>query len=92
MSEKQNYHIGNGVARVTAVHKDRYELNSELGHLYGRLKPSAYSEGTNFYPTVGDYVRVDLISGGDSRIVETLPRTTYFSRLDPSSAGRWRCV
>ncbi|MFR9189034.1 MAG: GTPase RsgA [Anaerotruncus massiliensis (ex Togo et al. 2019)] len=38
-------------------------------------------------PTVGDFVLLDWREDGESRILETLPRRTRFSRRDPSSSG-----
>lgn len=75
-------------ARITAVHKERYELVSRLGINCGKLKSSAYfhTDGACF-PTVGDFVLIEEVPGGDSRILQTLPRRSYFSRLDPSPDG-----
>ena len=53
------------------------------------LKASAYFDGDELYPTVGDVVRLEWQPAGDSRITATMPRKTYFSRLDPSSFGHW---
>lgn len=76
------------VARVTAVHKGRYELVCEYGQIYGRLKTSVYyANGEEPFPTTGDFVLIDYIFDGDSRIVKTLERMSFFSRLDPSSKG-----
>ena len=72
-----------GVARITAVHKERYAIVSELGEGYARLKSSRYYIGGEEFPTVGDFVRILYNESGDSQIVETLPRRTYFSRRDP---------
>lgn len=73
------------VARITAEHRERYELIGEQGAFFGRLKSSEYySEAQKVFPTVGDFVLVDMNSGGDSRIVETLPRRSVFERPDPS--------
>ena len=77
------------LGRVTAVHKGRYELVCEKGGCFGQLKKSVYLEGTENFPTVGDFVELQYNETGDSRIVKTLPRTSFFSRLDPSSAGHW---
>ncbi len=74
-------------ARITAVHKNRYELFSSQGFGFGQLKPSVYYHGNELFPTVGDFVLIHHQPLGDSYIEKTLPRTTYFSRLDPSSAG-----
>lgn len=71
------------VARITAVHKERYAIVSDYGEGYAKLKASQYFTGYAEYPTVGDFVRIIYNASGDSRIVETLPRRTYFSRRDP---------
>ena len=74
-------------ARVTAVHRDRFELVCAQGSCYGRLKAAQYYAGGEPFPTTGDYVMIDYLPDGDSRITRTLARRSYFSRLDPSSAG-----
>jgi len=72
-------------ARVTAVHRERFELICEHGEVFGRLKASVYfGEGTEPFPTTGDYVLLDYNPGGDSRVIKTLPRRTFFSRRDPT--------
>ncbi len=71
-------------ARITAVHKERYELVCEYGLGYARLKTKEYYNGTEDFPTAGDFVRIDYIPNGDSRIIRTLPRRTFFSRRDPT--------
>ena len=70
-------------ARITAVHKERYALVCEHGETYGRLKTKEYFGGFEEFPTTGDFVMIDYNPGGDSRIVKTLPRKTFFSRRDP---------
>ena len=75
------------LARVTAVHRDRYELISQQGVLFGRLKAAAYYGGDALFPTVGDFVWVDAVGEGDCRIRRTAPRKTCFTRLDPSASG-----
>ncbi|MEG0944689.1 MAG: ribosome small subunit-dependent GTPase A, partial [Angelakisella sp.] len=76
----------NGIpARVTAVHKERYEVICPMGTTHGRLKSSIYfGSGQQSFPTVGDFVVLEYNSTGDSMIVETLPRSAYFSRRDPT--------
>lgn len=69
-------------ARVTAVHKDRYQLICEHGEIYGRLKTKTYYAGSEAFPTTGDFVMIQYISTGDSLILKTLPRTSKFSRND----------
>ncbi|MEA4833155.1 MAG: ribosome small subunit-dependent GTPase A [Oscillospiraceae bacterium] len=81
------------LARVTAVHKDRYELIFEQGGIYGCLKNAEYrgekaAMGVGeVFPTVGDFVLIDNYENSECRIIKTLERKSYFSRLDPSSAG-----
>ncbi len=71
-------------ARVTAVHKERYALVCEKGEAYARLKASTYfNDRTEAYPTAGDYVLIRYNSTGDSVIVRTLPRRSYFARRSP---------
>lgn len=71
-------------ARITAVHKERYELVSEYGSAFGRLKTSVYyTDGTEDFPTTGDFVLINFNPSGDSQIIKTLPRRSFFSRLDP---------
>lgn len=74
-------------ARVTAVYKDRFEIICSHGTGYARLKKGAYYSGEEPFPTTGDFVLLSWQDNGDSIIYKTLQRRTYFSRLDPSSAG-----
>jgi ribosome biogenesis GTPase len=70
-------------ARITAVHKERYELVCEHGETFGRLKTSIYyGQGMEAFPTVGDFVLIHYNSSGDSMIVKTLPRKSKFERND----------
>lgn len=72
-------------ARVTAVHKERYALICEQGECYGRLKAGVYfGREAEKFPTVGDFVTIAWNPGGDSVILRTLPRRTFFSRRDPT--------
>lgn len=72
-------------ARVTAVHKERYALICEHGEVFGRLKSSVYyNNETEDFPTTGDFVLFNYNSAGDSQIVKTLERKTFFSRRDPT--------
>ena len=71
-------------ARVTAVHRDRYELICEYGTVFGRLKSSVYYGQDEEFPTVGDFVLIQYVENGDSIIIKTLPRTSFFSRRDPT--------
>lgn len=76
-------------ARITAVHKERYELICEMGAGFGRLKSGNYYGGEEDFPTVGDFVEIEYNACGDSRIVRTFERRSGFYRLDPSSSGHW---
>jgi len=71
-------------ARITAVHKERYALVCAYGETYGRLKTKEYFGGCEEFPTTGDFVLINYISNGDSQIISTLPRRTFFSRRDPA--------
>jgi ribosome biogenesis GTPase len=72
-------------ARITAVHKERYELICEYGHTYGRLKTSIYYlDGLEAFPTTGDFVLINYNPSGDSQIIKTLNRKSFFSRRDPT--------
>jgi ribosome biogenesis GTPase len=71
-------------ARVTAVHRERYELDCEQGPTFGKLKSSVYFTGSpEEFPTTGDFVLIDYNQSGESRILQTLPRKSFFSRRDP---------
>lgn len=70
-------------ARVTAVHKGRFCVVSDYGEGYAQLKGKEYYYSDAVFPTVGDFVLIDFNSDGDSRIIKTLKRKTYFSRRDP---------
>lgn len=74
-------------ARITAVHREHFEFACEAGNGIAYLKASEYRAGNELFPTTGDFVMLDWQNNGPSRIVKTLPRKTYFSRLDPSSSG-----
>ncbi|MCL2637172.1 MAG: ribosome small subunit-dependent GTPase A [Oscillospiraceae bacterium] len=73
------------IARVTAVHRERYELICEFGHISAILKSGVYfNQQSEAFPTAGDFVLIDYNQSGDSRITKTLPRKTFFSRRDPT--------
>ncbi len=71
-------------ARVIAVHKERYKLICENGECYGRLKTREYYLDQENFPTAGDFVIINYNPTGDSMIVKTLPRRTFFMRKDPN--------
>ncbi|MCL1870324.1 MAG: ribosome small subunit-dependent GTPase A [Promicromonosporaceae bacterium] len=74
-------------ARVTAVHRDRYDVITEHGPRHARLKTSIYfsdDPGADAeFPTVGDAVTLQYVQDGDSLITATLERRSYFARRDP---------
>ncbi|MBQ1372174.1 MAG: ribosome small subunit-dependent GTPase A [Oscillospiraceae bacterium] len=72
-------------ARVTAQHKGRYEIVCERGFTHARLKTGEYYAGSEEFPTVGDYVMIRYLDNGDSQILATLPRRTFFSRREPGA-------
>ena len=79
-------------ARVTAVHKERYEIVCAYGITHARLKTKEYFVNTQDFPTTGDFVMVNYIDNGDSQILATLPRRTYFSRREPGPIPRDQAV
>lgn len=79
---------GSCMARVTAVHKERYTLICTVGQVFARLKTGAYYQNAQPLPTVGDFVRLRLVPGGDGQILSTLPRKSLFQRVDPATKGR----
>lgn len=70
-------------ARITAVHKGRFGIVSEFGEGFAQLKSKEYFYDGADFPTVGDFVLIDYVANGDSRITATLSRKTCFSRRDP---------
>ncbi len=70
-------------ARITAVHKGRFGIVSQYGESFAQLKSKEYFYDGEDFPTVGDFVLIDYVEDGDSRITATLKRKTYFSRRDP---------
>ncbi len=74
-------------ARVMSVHREQFGIVCAQGTGLARLKSGVYHQGTEVYPTAGDFVLLDWQPDGESRILKTLPRRSFFSRLDPSSAG-----
>ena len=79
-------------ARVTAVHRERYQLIGEKGECFGRLKAKEYHVEQAEYPTAGDYVTVQYVENGDSQILATQPRRTVFTRRAPGPVPRSQAV
>lgn len=69
-------------ARITAVHRGLFEIVCDAGTGTARLKAGCYRDGA-VIPTVGDFVQIDWVENGESRILKTLPRRTCFTRRDP---------
>lgn len=73
-------------ARIITTYKERYEIVSDKGMGYAKIKRGSFYDNPNaIYPTTGDFVLVDWNSTGDSMIIETLPRESSFSRMASSS-------
>ena len=85
-------HLPGIPARVTAVHKERYEIVCEHGITHARLKAKEYYVDTQDFPTTGDFVMIHYIDNGDSQIIATLPRKTFFSRREPGPVPRDQAV
>ena len=79
-------------ARVTAVHKERYEIVCAYGIRYARLKTREYFVDTRDFPTTGDFVMIQYVDNGDSLILATLTRKTFFSRREPGPIPRDQAV
>ncbi len=79
-------------ARVTAVHKERYEIVCEFGVTHARLKTKEYYVENRDFPTTGDFVMIHYIDNGDSQIIATLPRRTFFSRREPGPVPKDQAV
>lgn len=75
-------------ARIITTYRDRYEIVSDKGKGFARLKKGNFYDNPNaIYPTIGDFVMIEWNSMGDSQIIETLKRDSSFSRAS-SSADR----
>ena len=79
-------------ARITAQHKERYEIVCEHGITHARLKTKEYYVNQCIFPTTGDFVMVNHVPNGDSQIIATLPRRTFFSRREPGPVPKDQAV
>ena len=70
-------------ARIISVHKGRFGIVSQFGESFAQLKGKEYYFDGETFPTVGDFIMIDHNNDGDSRIIKTLERRTYFLRRDP---------
>ena len=72
-------------ARIITTYRDRYEIVSDKGKGFARLKKGSFYDNPNaIYPTIGDFVMIEWNSMGDSQIIETLERDSSFSRASSS--------
>ncbi len=73
-------------ARVLCIQRELYGLICQHGEVSGRLKAAVYFKNGAFesYPAVGDFVLISHNPSGESLIVKTLERKTFFSRRDPT--------
>ena len=79
-------------ARIIAQHKERYEIITPRGFAFARLKAGAYYAGQELFPTVGDYVLANDIETGDSLIISTLPRRSFFARMAPGPVPKEQAI
>ena len=79
-------------ARITAQYRERYEIVGPCGFAHARLKTGAYYAKDELFPTVGDYVMVNDIGNGDSLILNTLPRRSFFSRRAPGPVPKEQAI
>ncbi len=81
----------NQTARVSAVHKERFELLLDGQRIFGKLKSAVYYYNALVdFPTVGDEVEIAFNPFGDSQIIATLPRRTCIERANPDPAAKGR--
>ena len=76
-------------ARVTAVHKQRYQILCTQGETYAQLKTREYYLDGEVFPTTGDYVMIDYIPNGDSRILSTCPEKPASAAGTRTGESRW---
>lgn len=71
-------------ARITEVHRERYQAVCQHGEIAARLKGSYFhqTDDRSDYPAVGDFVLIRYNPGGSSMITRLLPRRSKFSRTD----------
>lgn len=93
-TENENTDDLTPLARVSAVRKERYALLTPEGERYAKLKSSVYfgADAPPAFPTTGDFVACRWNDSGDSLIVDTLPRRSYFARLNPTTRQQEQAV
>ena len=79
---------------ITAVHKERFEILFENGQTgFAKLKAGIYyGQGNEEFPTVGDWVEIEENVYGDSLILHTFPRHSFFFLLDPYPGAREQAI
>ena len=76
-------------ARVTAVHRERYEVISAQGESFARCRASAYRNcRAADYPTVGDFVELKNSTLGEGT---KLPHLIYVGDSDVGSHCNFGC-
>ncbi|WP_409229133.1 ribosome small subunit-dependent GTPase A [Gudongella sp. SC589] len=70
--------------RISAVHRERYQVITEHGEGWATLKGSIFYSGDQSvtYPTTGDFVAIKHNPSGEDIIYKVLERKSEFSRLD----------
>ena len=83
-SGRMRGYMESNTAYVTAVHRGRYELETEGNRFFGRMKAAKFLQPgkAEVFPTVGDKVEVNFEEHGDSIITKVLPRKSVFMRLN----------
>lgn len=89
---QEEYPDGLIPARITAVHRGRYELVCDKGTAFGQLKAGAYYDTGEDVPTVGDFVLIHHNPYGDSLVLKNLPRKSCFYRKEPGPVPRKQMV
>lgn len=71
-------------ARIVAEHRGLFRVVAPAGERLVRLKAAAYYQenACETFPTVGDFVHLQELPGGEGLIVHTLPRRSAFRRSD----------
>lgn len=72
---------------ITSVHRDLFGFSCHKGDGFAKIKRGNYFKNPEDYPTVGDLVELDYQGDDHSLILRTLPRKSFFTRLDSASNG-----
>lgn len=70
--------------RITELRREQYTVITEHGEVTAVLRGSFYhsAETREDFPCVGDFVFLQYVESGTSRIAKLLPRRSKFSRAD----------